>query len=75
MKKLTCKELDGVCDTEITGETPEEMGENAANHAMSVNDEAHQAKMKEMGEMQKDPEVVKKWMDDFRSKFDSLPDA
>ncbi len=75
MKKMTCKELDGVCDTEITGETPEEMGENAAKHAMGVNDEAHQAKMKEMAEMQKDPEVVKKWMDDFKAKFDSLPDA
>ena len=75
MKKSTCKELDGVCDAEITGETPEEMMKNAQEHAMSANDEAHKNKMKGMGEMDTGPEAVKKYMDDFKAKFDTLPDA
>ena len=42
---------------------------------MSANDDAHKNKMKEMGEMHNDPEAVKKWMGDFKAKFDALPNA
>ena len=28
MKKMACKELGGVCDAEITGNTPDEMAKN-----------------------------------------------
>ncbi len=75
MKKMTCKELDGVCDEEITGNTPDEMMKNSQEHAMSANDDAHKNKMKQMGEIHTDPETVKKWMDDFKAKFDALPYA
>ena len=76
MKKMTCKELNGVCDVEITGNTPEEMIKNSQEHAMSANDDAHKNKMKEMGqEMHNDPEAVKKYMDDFKAKFDAQPEA
>jgi len=75
MKKMTCKELDGVCDAEITGNTPDEMAKNSRAHAMSANDEAHKNKMKQMGEMLRGPEAVKKYMDDFKARFDALPDA
>lgn len=74
MKSMTCKELDGVCDAEITGNTPEEMMKNSQEHAMNANDEAHKNKMTQMGEMPKDPETVKKYMDDFKAKFDALPE-
>jgi len=74
MKSMTCKELDGVCDEEIKGETPEEMMKNSQEHAMSANDDAHKNKMKQMGEMPKDPETIKKYMDDFKAKFDALPE-
>ena len=51
------------------------MMKNSQEHAMSANDDAHKNKMKQMGEMHTDPEAVKKWMDDFKAKFDALPDA
>ena len=75
MKKSTCKDLDGVCGAEITGNTPDEMMKNAQEHAMSANDEAHKNKMKEMREMDTGPEAVKKYMDNFKRKFYALPDA
>ncbi len=74
MKTMTCKELEGVCETKITGNTPDEMAQNSQKHAMSVNDEAHRAKMQEMAESSKDPEAVKKWESDFKAKFDALPE-
>ena len=36
MKKMTCLELGGACDVVITGETPEEMGENCKKHIMEL---------------------------------------
>jgi hypothetical protein len=75
MKRLTCKELDGVCDAEITGNTPDEMAKNSREHAMSQDDEAHKNRMMQMREMLNGPDAVKKYMDDFRAKFDALPDA
>ena len=74
MKSMTCKELDGVCDVKIKGETPEEMMKNSQEHAMSANDDAHKNKMKQMGKMNTGPEAVKKYMDDFKVKFDALPE-
>ena len=38
------------------------------------NDDAHKNKMKQMGEMNTGPESVKKYMDDFKVKFDALPE-
>ena len=75
MKTMTCKELEGVCDSKITGNTPDEMAQNSQKHAMSVNNEAHRAKMQEMAKSSQDPEAVKKWMAEFKAKFDSLPEA
>ena len=75
MKKMTCKELNGVCDVVITGNTPEEMIKNCQEHAMSANDDAHKNKMEEMRQMPHDPEAVKKYMDDFKAKFDAQPEA
>ncbi len=75
MKKTTCKELDGVCDAEITGNTPDEMAKNSQEHAMGANDETHKNKMKPMRKMNTGPEAVKKYMDDFKERFDALPDA
>jgi len=75
MKKMTCKKLHGVCDVEFTAETPDEMINKVKEHAMSVNDEAHQKKMQEMASMPNDPESIKKWMDDFKVQFEAAPDA
>ena len=74
MKRMTCKELDGVCDEIITGNTSDEMMKNSQKHAMSANDEAHQNKMKEMASMPGDPEAVKRFMSDFEAKFEAAPE-
>jgi len=34
MKKLTCRDLGGACDEEITGNSFEEMGNNCKAHVM-----------------------------------------
>ncbi len=76
MKKATCKDLRGACDTVITGETAEGMGENCKAHVvemMAQNDEAHQTAVQDM--MNLSPEEQKAWYADFEKGFDSLEDA
>jgi hypothetical protein len=76
MKKATCKDLRGACDTEITGDTPEEMGENSKKHVMEMvqaGDEAHQAAIESMMQLSKEDQM--KWYEGFKSGFDALEDA
>lgn len=76
MKKTTCKDLRGACDTEIQGETPEEMGENSKKHVMEMiqsGDEAHIAAVEAMRQLSQ--EEQEKWYEEFKKRFDSLPDA
>lgn len=76
MKKSTCRALQGPCDAEIIGSTPEEMGENCKRHVMAMvqaGDEAHTkavAAWKEVSE-----EKQKKFWEDFHASFNSLPEA
>lgn len=76
MKKTTCRDLRGACDTEITGETPEEMGENSKNHVMKMvqaGDKEHQDAIDDM--MQLSQEDQQAWYKGFVGRFDSLSDA
>lgn len=76
MKKTTCGNLRGACDTEITGRTPEEMGENSKKHVMEMvqaGDEAHQKAIDSM--MALKPEEQQKWHQEFVESFESLEDA
>jgi arginyl-tRNA synthetase len=76
MKKTTCRNLRGACDAEITGETPEEMGENSKQHVMKMvqaGDKDHTAAMQEMMMLSKEDQ--QKWYEDFKNSFDSLPSA
>ncbi len=76
MKKTTCKELRGACDLEITGATPEEMGENSKNHLMEMiqsGDAAHKAAMEDMMKLSADEQT--KWYENFKASFDSLPNV
>ena len=46
MKKTTCRDLRGACDTENQGATAEGMGENSKQHVMEMmqsGDDAHKA--------------------------------
>lgn len=76
MKKTTCRNLRGACDTEITGNSPEEMGDNSKQHVMELvkaGDTQHKAAMESM--MQLSQENQQKWYEDFKKNFDSLPEA
>jgi predicted small metal-binding protein len=77
MKKMTCKELGGSCDTAIEGNSAEEMMENAAKHVteMSEKDEGHRQDKAMMDKTQQAPEVSKKWFEEFKLKFNSLPES
>ena len=41
MKIMTCRQMGGPCDTEIHGETAEEMMADGAAHITQTNDEEH----------------------------------
>lgn len=72
MRKLTCKELGGACDAIITGNTPEEMGENSKKHAMEMfqqGDANHIAAMEKMKEMK--PQDFQSFWHDFVKRFES----
>lgn len=76
MKKTTCRDLGGVCNTEILGETPEEMGENSKKHVMDMvqaGDEGHMAAIEKMKQMSKEDQ--EKWYEEFKNGFDSLQDV
>jgi len=76
MKKTTCRALAGACDFEITGATPEEMGENSKKHAMeavAAGDQGHIDAMEKMRNMS--PEDQQKWFEDFKSSFDTLEEV
>lgn len=76
MKKTTCRELRGACDTEIQGETLDEMSQNCQKHVMEqieLGDQAHKAAIDDMVKLS--AEEQKQWYEDFKNKFDSLPDA
>ncbi len=71
MKQTTCADMGGPsdCTTIITGNTPEEMVDNGMKHMQEAHPEMA-AKVNDMSDEDK-----KKWMDDFRAKYDDLPEA
>lgn len=73
MKKMTCKEMGGVCDAEIQGETPEEMMENGKNHVHEGTDEEHQEIVKQMEAMSEEGKAA--WMEEFKGKFDAAEEV
>jgi len=77
MKKMTCREMGGSCDAVIEGNTAEEMALNGGKHLteMSEKDAGHKRDKEVMDASQNDPKHIAKWMAEFKTKFDSLPDA
>ena len=67
---MTCAQLGGACDTMITGNTPEEMGERSKEHAMKMvqqGDAQHIAAMNKMRSMS--PEQFQTFWADFQKRF------
>jgi len=76
MKKLTCRDLGGPCDAEITGESFDEIGKKCREHVMEQmqkGDEAHISAANKMRSAT--PEQQKALMAAFKRKFDEAPDV
>lgn len=74
MKKLTCRELGGPCDAEITGNSFAEIGEKCREHVMEQiknGDAAHSAAAAKMRNAS--PEEQRSMMAEFEKRFDLAP--
>ena len=77
MKTVTCKQLGGACNENFHANTFEEMAEVSKRHAHKMyqkGDESHLKAMGEMMKLMKNPEAMKKWMDDKKKELDALPE-
>ena len=70
MKQITCAQMGGpaTCTVVHSGNTAQEMAENAMKHVEAAHPEMA-ADIKKMT-----PEETSKWMADFQPKFDALPE-
>ncbi len=74
MKKITCREIDGVCDTVIEGNTFDEILANRLwhiNQSVDIYPE-HRAVLKKM-EFMSDNEKAR-WEEELRAKWNELAD-
>jgi hypothetical protein len=77
MKRMTCRQLGGACETEFFAETFEEMAEKSKQHGMAMfqaKDAAHIAAMESMKALMVDPSGMQKWMNSKRAEFLKLTD-
>ena len=73
---MTCRELGGACDTEITGNSPEEMAENCKKHVMDLKekgDTSHDEAMEKMRGLS--DEELQDFMADFHKKFEEAEEV
>lgn len=78
MKKMTCRQLGGACDTEFYAATFEEMSNASKKHAMEMfqkGDHTHIEAMSAMQKLMQSPDDMKAWMASKRSEFNALPDT
>ncbi len=74
MKKLTCRDLGGACDTELTGETFLDIGKQSHAHVVEQiknGDTAHMQAAEKM--MHATPEQLQEWMEGWQRAFENAP--
>ena len=74
MKKLTCRDLGGPCDKEVTGNSFNDVGNNCKTHVMeqiNSGDEAHLAAAAKMKNAS--PEEHKSMMAEFEKRYNKAP--
>ena len=74
MKKLTCRNLGGPCDTELTGDSFQEIGKKSYGHVMEQiksGDEVHKAAAAKMRNAS--PEEQKSMMAEYEKRFNEAP--
>jgi len=77
MKRMTCKQLGGACDTEFRANSFDEIAGMSKQHGMEMfqkKDAAHLEAMNKMQELMKRPEAMKEWFESKRKEFDALPE-
>lgn len=75
MKKMTCKQLGGACDSVFIGETFEELANQSKKHGMEMfqmGDVAHIEAMNELQKMMKTPEDFGNWFESKKEEFNKL---
>jgi predicted small metal-binding protein len=76
VKKLTCRDLGGPCDAEVTGNSFEEVGKKSHDHVMEeINrgDEAPRAAAEKMRNAS--PEKQEAMMAEFEKKYNEAPEV
>lgn len=71
MKTVTCKQIGGMCDEEVSGNTPEELIGAGMAH-LKV---AHPEMAADIEKMPKDDPMMVKWSEDFMKTWEATPDA
>ena len=74
MKKLTCRDLGGPCNMELTGDSFQEIGKKSYEHVMEqINngDEPHKAAAGKMKNAS--PEEQKSMMAEYETRFNEAP--
>lgn len=77
MKTMSCIQLGGACDIKFSADSFEEIAEMSKKHGMEMfakGDKPHLAAMNEMKELMNHPDKMKKWFEDKRMEFESLPE-
>lgn len=77
MKTMTCRDLGGPCDLELSGETADEVINGQDQHlkdAVKGGDTAHEAAHKEMKGRWKHPKKSLGWYNDTKRAFAALPE-
>jgi predicted small metal-binding protein len=71
MKKMTCAQMGGPCEAEITGGTPEEMIANGMKHL----EEAHPEMAEKIKATPKDDPAMVEWGKKFATDYEAAPEA
>ena len=76
MKTMTCKQLGGACDLELSANTFEEIAELSKAHGMEMfqqMDAQHMEAIGRISALMQDPSTMQQWFDDKRKEFEALP--
>jgi hypothetical protein len=71
MKKMTCRQMGGMCDEVITGSTPEEMIAHGMEHLKA----AHPEMVASIEAMPKDDPLMVDWQKNFDEAWAAAPES
>ena len=74
MKKLTCRDLGGPCDIELTGDSFREIGKKSYDHVMEQINKGEETHKAAAGKMRNaSPEEQKSMMAEYEKRFTEAP--